>query len=348
MHVGTFTHTSLAPAAAVLLLGATAHAQAPKASDGPTAFIHQFEASFGRFKGYRCFGARGMCAMGEFVGLANACPLSVASAFGGKPVPVVVRFSVCGAKPKAPENTKTQRNLAQQFNLPKGERWQIGNISPLVFGASTPGQFLGLLVSRQPDPATKVADPAKVKAFNEANPEVLLLPKHLASPPVPDSFAGVNYRGVYTFGFVNAAGVTQYGKWVFEPAGGLQGLSDDEAKAKGASFLFDELRTPVYASTRQGRQSRVQRQPRLGPCGQQNRQLIVPLPDGRKRGKPGRVEGHGCVARRWRTLPEHQLQARGVAQGRGGLPRPDAGGVGRASRRFPRAPSDRRRQAAVR
>lgn len=245
MHVSTFIHTSLAPAASVLLLGATAHAQAPKASDGPTAFINQFEASFGRFKGYRCFGARGICAMGEFVGSADACTLSVASAFGGKPVPVVVRFSVCGAKPKAPDNTKTHRNLAQQFNLPKGERWQIGNISPLVFGASTPGQFLGMLVSRQPDPATKVADPAKLKAFNEANPEVLLLPKHLASQSVPDSFAGVNYRGVYAFGFVNAAGVTQYGKWVFEPAGGLQGLSDEEAKAKGASFLFDELRLRV-------------------------------------------------------------------------------------------------------
>ena len=34
------------------------------------------------------------------------------------PVPVVVRFSVGGANPKAPDNAKTQRNLALQFDLP--------------------------------------------------------------------------------------------------------------------------------------------------------------------------------------------------------------------------------------
>jgi catalase len=121
----------------------------------------------------------------------------------------------------------------------------MGNISAPVFGASTPQQFINLLASRQPDPATKAADPAKVKAFNDANPEVLLQAKHYASQPVPASFASVNYWGVHAYGFVNAAGAKQFGKWIFEPVGGLQGLTDDEAKAKGTSFLFDDLRQRV-------------------------------------------------------------------------------------------------------
>lgn len=238
--------SAVAAAASLMTHATLAQSPAsPSAPVDPNAFLNQFEATFGKFEGYRRSGAKGICAMGEFVGSAAARDLSTASAFSGKPVPVVVRFSVGGANPKAPDNAKSQRNLALQFNLPNGERWQMGNISAPVFGASSPQQFIALLASRQPDPATKQPDPAKVKAFNDANPEVLLQAKHFASQPVPASFASINYWGVHGFGFTNASGSTQFGKWIFEPAGGVQGLSDDEAKAKGASFLFDDLRQRV-------------------------------------------------------------------------------------------------------
>lgn len=243
----SFMKTALSLAVSAIACSTNAVAQSEKPPIDPNAFINQFEATFGKFEGYRRSGAKGICAAGEFVGSSEGRALSVASAFGGQPVPVVVRFSVGGANPKAPDNAKTQRNLALQFNLPNGEQWLMGNISAPVFGASSPEQFLGLLVSRQPDPATNMPDPAKVKAFNDANPEVLLLPKHLASQPVPASYASVNYWGVHGYGFVNAAGQTQFGKWIFEPVGGLQGLTDEEAKAKGPSFLFDDLRQRVKA-----------------------------------------------------------------------------------------------------
>jgi catalase len=233
-----------AATAVVLTLGACAQVPAAAPVD-PNAFLNQFESSFGKFEGFRRSGAKGVCAVGEFVGTAQARALSTSSAFSGRPVPVVVRFSVGGANPKAPDNLKSQRNLALQFNLPDGEQWQLGNISAPVFGASSPQQFFGRLVSLQPDPATKLPDPAKVKAFADANPEVLLQGKYFASQPVPASFGTVNYWGVHAFGFVNAGGSKQFGKWIFEPVGGVQGLTDDEAKAKGPSFLFDELRQRV-------------------------------------------------------------------------------------------------------
>ena len=233
-----------AAATAVLTLNASAQSPAAAPVD-PNTFLDQFESSFGKFEGFRRSGAKGVCAVGEFVGTADARALSTASAFSGRPVPVVVRFSVGGANPKAPDNAKSQRNLALQFDLPNGEQWQMGNISAPVFGASSPQQFFGRVASLQPDPATKMADPAKVKAFADANPEVLLQGKYFASQPVPASFGAVNYWGVHAFGFVNASGTRQFGKWVFEPAAGVQGLTDDEAKAKGPSFLFDDLRQRV-------------------------------------------------------------------------------------------------------
>ncbi|MGL4574350.1 MAG: catalase family peroxidase [Burkholderiaceae bacterium] len=268
---------AVAVATAFMTLNASAQSPAAAPVD-PNTFLNQFESTFGKFEGFRRSGAKGVCAMGEFVGTADARALSTASAFSGKPVPVIVRFSVGGANPKAPDNTKTQRNLALQFNLPNGETWQMGNISAPVFAASSPEQFLGRLASLQPDPATKAPDPAKVKAFADANPEVLLQGKHYASQPVPASFGTVNYWGVHAFGFVNASGTKQFGKWVFEPVGGVQGLTDDEAKAKGPTFLFDDLRQRV----KDGKVA-FNFNLELAQPGDKIDSATVPLPEGRKK-----------------------------------------------------------------
>ena len=273
----TLMTSAVAIASSMLTLGALAQAN-PAASVDPSTFVNQFEATAGKFEGYRRSGAKGICATGEFVGSSDGRALSTASVFSGKQIPVVVRFSVGGANPKAPDNAKSQRNLALQFNLSDGERWMMGNISSPVFGASTPKQLLDLLVSRQADPTTKAADPAKVKAFNDANPEVLLQGKHFASQPVPASYASVNYWGVHGHGFVNASGVKQFGKWIFEPVGGLQGLTDDEAKAKGASFLFDDLRQRV----KEGKVA-FNFNLELAQPGDKIDSATVPLPEGRKK-----------------------------------------------------------------
>ena len=275
--------TAVALAASTLTL--SAFAQSAAAPVDPNVFLNQFEATFGKFEGYRRSGAKGICAMGEFVGSADARALSTSSAFSGNPIPVVVRFSVGGANPKVADNGKSQRNMALQFNLPGGEQWQMGNISAPVFGASSPQQFLGRLASLQPDPATKMADPAKVKAFADANPEVLLQGKYFASQPVPASFGSVNYWGVHAFGFGNAAGAKQFGKWVFEPAGGVKGLSDDEAKAKGSSFLFDDLRERV----KQGNVA-FNFNLELAQPGDKIDSATVPLPEGRKKVNMGTLK----------------------------------------------------------
>ena len=278
-----FILTAVALAASTLT--PSAFSQSTAAPVDPTVFVNQFEATFGKFEGYRRSGAKGICAMGEFVGSADARALSTSSAFSGNPIPVVMRFSVGGANPKVADNGKSQRNMALQFNLPGGEQWQMGNISAPVFGASSPQQFLGRLASLQPDPVTKMADPAKVKAFADANPEVLLQGKYYASQPVPASFGSLNYWGVHAFGFSNAAGAKQFGKWVFEPVGGVKGLSDDEAKAKGASFLFDDLRERV----KQGNVA-FNFNLELAQPGDKIDSATVPLPEGRKKVNMGTLK----------------------------------------------------------
>ncbi len=278
----TLDISTIAFAAAAAASFATAHTAPPVS---PVTMVDQFEATGGKFAGYRRSGAKGICATGEFVGTPAARALSSASAFSGQPIPVIVRFSVGGGNPLVGDNGKSQRNMALQFNLPNGESWLMGNISAPVFGAATPQQLLGNLMARQPDPTTKQADPAKVKEFVEANPETLLQGKHFASQPVPASYTSINYWGVHAYGFVNASGAKQFGKWVFEPAGGVRGLTDDEAKAKGANFLFDDLR------------QRVKDGPvafdfnlELAEPGDKLDNATVPLPQGRKKVNMGTLK----------------------------------------------------------
>ncbi|HEU4459425.1 MAG TPA: catalase family peroxidase [Methylibium sp.] len=267
-----------AVAAALASLAAPASAQVD-----PVRMIDSFERAGGKFDGYRRSGAKGVCAAGEFVGSAEARALSTASAFSGKPVPVLVRFSVGGGNPKAPDNAKSQRNMALQFDLP-GESWLMGNISAPVFGAATPEQMLARLEAIAPDPETKKPNPEKVKAFNDANPETLLQGKYFASQPVPASFAKLNYWGVHAFGFVDAAGRKQFGKWIFEPVGGTQGLSDEEAKAKGPDFLADDLRQRVAAGN-----VAFDFNLQLAQPGDKLDSAVTPLPDDRKKVTLGRL-----------------------------------------------------------
>ena len=242
IRVSPSTPLHLALACAFATLGAPAFAQVD-----PVRMVDAFEKLGGKHEGFRRSGAKGVCASAEFTGNAQGRALSVSSAFSGQPVPVIARFSIGGGNPKAPDNARSQRNLALQFNLPGGEAWQMGNISAPVFGASSPEQMLTRLETLLPDPETKKPNPDKIKAFNDANPETLLQGKYLASQPVPASYAKVNYWGVHAFAFVDASGKKQWGKWTFEPVGGTQGLSDDEAKAKGPDFLIDDLRQRVAA-----------------------------------------------------------------------------------------------------
>jgi catalase len=248
------------------------------ADPDPISMVNQFELTGGKFEGFRRSGAKGVCASGEFVGSPEGKNISSASAFSGKPIPVIVRFSVGGGNPKAADNAKTQRNLALQFNLPNNEFWQMGNISAPVFGAAKPEQLFGRLQSLQADPITKTADPAKVKAFAEANPAVLLQGKYFASKPVPASYASTNYWGVHGFGFTNANNEKVWGKWVFEPVNGVQTLSDEDAKSKGPNFLFDELRQRVAAGKASFNFNLEIAQP-----GDVLDNATIPLPEGRKK-----------------------------------------------------------------
>lgn len=231
------------------LIAATPFVAAPafaqSAPVDPTTLVDAFEGVFGVQNGFRRSGARGICASGTFVGTKDAKALSSASAFSGKPVPVVARFSIGGGNPKAPENASTVRGMSLQFNLPKNEQWLMANINTPVFTAATPESMLAFLQARKPDPATGKPNPEAIKASFEKYPDQKAQPAYLASVDAAASFGAQNYWGINGFHLVNAKGKKQPIKWVFEPVSGVEGIPRDKLASTPTMFLNDELRARV-------------------------------------------------------------------------------------------------------
>ncbi len=233
-----------AAALGALISVSPSHAQTSQ----PQEQVDALEGLFGKHAGFRRSGAKGLCASGYFTGNAVGRTLSSASVFSGDKVPVVARFSLGGGNAKASDKSRSVRGLALQFNLPNGEQWLSANISAPVFFVARPEQFAPFLQARTPDPATGKPDPAKLKAFNDANPETLRQSAYLAKAPVPASYGTVNYWSANAFELVNAKGESQFVRWQFEPEQGVLGLTEDQMKSLPDDFLADELRKRVAAA----------------------------------------------------------------------------------------------------
>jgi catalase len=193
-------------------------------------------------------GAKGQCFTGTFTPTAEAKTLTKSVAFA-KASRVVARFSVGGGNPKVPDATKTV-NRGLSFRVDDGGAGQTEFVmvnAPINF-VKSPAQMLGFLQARLPG-ADGRPDADKMKAFADANPETTAQGRYLAGKPVVGSWAGVSYWAVHLYTFTNAAGAKQVIKFQMVPTGGQIGLTDDEAKAKPADFLVDELTQRIAAKT---------------------------------------------------------------------------------------------------
>lgn len=220
---------------AVLVASAPLTAKAQDAS--PEALMDGLNSVFGKHKA-RGSHAKGVCVKGMFEPASDAAKLSKAPHLANK-VPVLGRFSIGGGKPDAPDNVKGARGLALRFD-PDGAASDLVLVNAPIHFAQTPEQMIGFFAARAAGPDGK-PDPAKVKAFSEANPVTTKQTAFIAARPLPASYAGVNYWGVHAFPLENADGAMTNVKFKALPKGGEEGLSDEEAKAKPADFLEPEL-----------------------------------------------------------------------------------------------------------
>lgn len=221
------------------LSGQSALAQSqPSAEDA----VDALNGVFGRHAKERGSHAKGFCAAGQFVPAAAGKDFSTTALLQGSPMPVTARFSIGGGNPKASDKGRSVRGLGLRFHLPNDEELDLVMISAPVFFASTPAQFVEFLKVRTADPATGKKDPAKIKAFNDANPNVMPHLTYVSSTPPPASYATTPYFSTHAFLFDAADGTARAARWRVEPVGGFQGLTPEQEESFPDSFLEAELR----------------------------------------------------------------------------------------------------------
>ncbi len=160
--------------------------------------------------------------------------------FSGQAIPAQLRFSMAGGNPRVPDNTRSPRGLAAQFQLPDGSLHHIAMLTTPVFGAKDPDSFLGLLRAQRPGPDGKPnagtgsglpgstsGHPAPGRVAGQQPTPVELRHGHLPWPPhlLP----------------ANPAGAKLKVRWHLQPQDGEKGLSAAEIADAPADFLPQRL-----------------------------------------------------------------------------------------------------------
>lgn len=194
------------------------------------SFIDLFEATGGRFVGYRRNHAKGLAVSGRFESNGAAAPLSAASVFAKGVYPVSGRFSVGGSNPHQPD-TGAGQALALEFSLPGGEQWRTAMAAAPVFMAPTPEMFYELLAARLS------GDKDRLATFMRDNPAAAAAQRLIEAGPKALSFAGATYNSLNTFILVGKDGARTPVRWRVAP----EVKTDHGGLNRGTNWMFRTL-----------------------------------------------------------------------------------------------------------
>jgi catalase len=195
--------------------------------------------------GFRPAHAKGIVLTGTFTPSSEAATLTRAPHLNRSSTPVTVRFSDFAGIPSVADNDPQgagPRGFAVRFHLAEHVHTDIVGHSVDAFPARTAEgllEFLNALIAT--DPAGP--HPNAIERFLGAHPAALAFVQ--APKPIPPSFARESFFAVSAFKFTNAAGTSRYGRYRILPIAGNEYLRETEATARGANFLFDEIKERV-------------------------------------------------------------------------------------------------------
>ncbi len=221
---------------------ATAQAVSADSQPSPEDTINALNGVFGRHSKERSSHAKGFCAAGQFNPSSRAKDFSSTPLFAGPPMPVTARFSIGGGNPQASDKGRSVRGIGVRFHLPNKEELDLVMISAPVFFAATPKQFVEFLKVRTADPTTGQKDPEKIKAFNNANPNVMAHLNYVSQTPPPASYATTPYFSTHAFLFQSQGDQERAARWSLQPTDGFQGLTEEQEQSFPNSFLEKEMR----------------------------------------------------------------------------------------------------------
>jgi catalase len=189
--------------------------------------------------GFRPAHAKGLMCAGTFNPSREAAELTRAPHAGRPSTPVTVRYSNSTGIPTIPDNDPARsgpRGIAVRFHLAEHVHTDIVAHSTDGFPVRTGEEFLEFLRAAAAFGAGKPEAPG---AFLAAHPNARRFVE--APKPIPTSFTREAFFAVTSFKFTNAQGLSRHGRFRIRPEGGTEYLSDEQAAARSADFLFEEI-----------------------------------------------------------------------------------------------------------
>jgi len=205
------------------------------------AVLSALEYNGGVHEGYRRAHAKGLCFRGSFTANGEGTALSRAFALRKGVYPVTGRFSLAGGNPLAADGRNVFRSMALVLRADSGEEWRMAMDHTPIFPVRDVASFVALQRASKPDPATGKPNPAVMKAFLAAHPEVKTFQDFMAKNVLPDSFASSTFYSINAFRFHDAQGNETMVRWQFEPEAILKGLDKAALPQMPRDFLFREI-----------------------------------------------------------------------------------------------------------
>jgi catalase len=208
--------------------------------------IQAFDTLFGLHPGFRPVHAKGTLLTGTFTPSAEGAALTRAPHVTRASTPVTVRLSNFTGLPLIPDNdpNANPRGMGIRFHLAEHSHTDIVAHSADGFPART-GQefidFINALAASDLAAPSNPAHPKPIEVFLGSHPAALAFVQ--MPMPAPSSFARENFFGLTALEFINQDGARQFGRYRIVPEAGAEHLDAETTKAKGADFLFEELKT---------------------------------------------------------------------------------------------------------
>ena len=202
--------------------------------------IATMRATFGDQPPARIVHVKGGWARGTFTGTPEGAALCRAPFLSGEPVEALVRFSNGGGDPAGHDGARDGRGIAVKLFQADGSVTDLLGITPPVFAARTPEDFIELVgLARTPE---------KLGPFLEAHPETMAsIQARFAMPPAA-SWCELVYNGIHAFRWTAGDGSSRWVRTRWAPEGGPgEGLTDEQAMAKDPDYLAAELRERLAA-----------------------------------------------------------------------------------------------------
>jgi catalase len=200
-------------------------------------------AIYGSHPGRRALHAKGIWCSGAFTATDKGRALCRAGHFDGRPAPALIRLSNGSGNPESHDAEREARGLAVKLRPEGGDETDMLATTSRAFPVRTPEEFLELLRLRAPRPETGQPDMEKLGAFLAAHPEAQPAIASTVGVEPPASFATIVYYSPHAFRYLNESGDGTWIRFRWLPEAREARIPDDEARAKGRDYLFDELRS---------------------------------------------------------------------------------------------------------